>query len=373
MIRFLHLSDLHLGWSPSFLESEKRITRRQERDALLRRAVDYALQEMVNFVLITGDLFETHAPDGGTARRAAEQLGRLEAGGIRVMTVPGNHDEISYHNCIYRKEAESWPGYLVTNPMPAHCLSFEVCGTPVHLYSMAYTGGITDVKALSQLPRLSEEGVHIGAFHGSLDRDAGERSLPLSSRALEEAGYHYTALGHIHQHQVRSVGTGLTCYAGMVEHKSLSEPGVGHLTLVSVRDGEVNLEKPPVAVREHRWETVDVSPLQDEDELIFRCLELADPEALVGVKLTGAAPFSVSPGQLQDALDDRFFHLRVDDGSSFVDGGLVSRYEKELTVRGQFARDMIAEISDAEGDREKKVLSMALSLGLSAFMKEGSR
>ncbi|MFO8060895.1 MAG: DNA repair exonuclease [Bacillota bacterium] len=372
MIRFLHLADLHLGWSPSFLEGDRRAARRRERDAALRRAVDWALREDVHFVLIAGDLFDSHAPGRGTAREAAEQLARLERAGLRVITVPGNHDEISYHNSIYRREGDSWPGYLVTDPMPAHCLSFEVSGTSVHLYSMAYTGGVTNVSGLGQLPRLSEGGIHIGVFHGSLDWDAGERSLPLSSRALERAGYHYTALGHIHRHQVTRVGGGLCCYAGMVEHKSLAEPGVGHLTIVSAADDEITLEKPPLPARDHRWETIDVSPLSDQDELIRRCRELANPEAVVGVQLRGAATFPLIPGQLQDALEGEFFHLEVKDDSSLVEGELAGRYENELTVRGQFVRDMTARIRGAESAREERVLKMALSLGLSAFVREGS-
>ena len=371
MVRFLHLADLHLGWSPSFLPGDRRTVRQGERDSLLQRAADLALQERVDFVLIVGDLFETHIPDGGIARRAAEQLARLEGGGIRVITVPGNHDEISYHNGIYRQETHSWPGHLVTNPTPEHCLSFETEGTPVHLYSMAYTGGVTDVKALD-LPRCSCEGVHIGAFHGSLDWDAGERSLPLSSRALEEANYHYTALGHIHQHQVRPVGAGLACYPGMVEHKSLSELGVGHFTVVSVRDGQVTLETPTASVRDHRSETLDVSSLDGQESLVARCLERADPEAVVEMKLTGAAPFSIARERLLDALDGRFFHLQVADRASFIDEVSISRYERERTVRGQFVRDMKAEIDRAECEGKKKILGMALSLGLSAFMREGS-
>ncbi len=372
MIRFLHLADLHLGWSPSFLQGDRRTVRQGERDSLLQRAADLALQERVDFVLIVGDLFETHIPDGGIARRAAEQLARLEGGGIRVITVPGNHDEISYHNGIYRREIDSWPGHLVTNPAPEHCLSFEAAGTSVHLYSMAYTGGVTDVNALSDLPRCSCEGVHIGAFHGSLDWDAGERSLPLSSRALEAADYHYTALGHIHQHQVRPVGAGLACYPGMVEHKSLSEPGVGHFTVVSVRDGKATLETPPTSVRDHRRETLDVSSLAGQEDLVARCLELADPEAVIEMELTGAAPFPISLEQMLEALDDQFFHLQVADRASFIDEVSISRYERERTVRGQFVRDMKAEIDRAECEGKKKILGMALSLGLCAFMREGS-
>src|SRR5690606_42061096 len=57
--------------------------------------------------------------------------------------------------------------------------------------------------------RLDRDGVHLAVFHGSLDWDAGDRSLPLMSPALAAAGYDYIALGHIHRPGEKKVGPGL--------------------------------------------------------------------------------------------------------------------------------------------------------------------
>ncbi len=87
---------------------------------------------------------------------------------------------------------------------------------------------------IEQFPRVDEDGVHIAVFHGSLDWDAGDRSLPLLSDALATAGYDYIALGHIHKPSEHKVGTGLAVYPGAIEGKSFSDLGVGQFTVVSI-------------------------------------------------------------------------------------------------------------------------------------------
>ncbi|WP_324667949.1 hypothetical protein [Geochorda subterranea] len=48
---------------------------------------------------------------------ALEQFRRLEAAGVRVVTVPGNHDEITCADSVYRERASEWPGLLVQSPV----------------------------------------------------------------------------------------------------------------------------------------------------------------------------------------------------------------------------------------------------------------
>ena len=60
--------------------------------------------------MIVGDLFETHCPEEPLVAAAVAQLRRLEQAGIPVVTVPGNHDEITYPNSVYQTRRDDWPG-----------------------------------------------------------------------------------------------------------------------------------------------------------------------------------------------------------------------------------------------------------------------
>ena len=217
-MRILHLADLHLGWRPSFLPPEKQEEVQKERDRLLSWAVDYALDEKaaIDLVIVAGDLFETHRPPRELTERVIRDLARLEEAGIHLITVPGNHDEITYHDSVYRQEKERWPGLLVTNPQPRLVGTFSLRGTACYVYSMAYTGGITgSLSPLTAFPREEAAGFHLAVFHGSYGRDGGERSLILKGWP---AGYHYVALGILSPSEL-STGSRAIMYPGIVYGK----------------------------------------------------------------------------------------------------------------------------------------------------------
>lgn len=371
MIRLLHLADLHLGYKPPFLDEQRAAMRQKERDQLLEKAVAFALDsaQKIDLVFMVGDLFETHRPAEKLVRAVLEQLRRLTAAGIYCVTVPGNHDEISYLDSVYRVNQEKWPGVLVQNPMPALVDHRKIKGQKIWLYSLAYTGGLTKVEAPGSFPRVAEEGLHLGAFHGTLDWNPGERSLPLSSADLAPAGYDYLALGHLHGYQEQKIGKTLAVYPGAVEHKSLSEKGVGHFTVVNFEKGKVFIEKPEVAVRKHEQVTLDLSALQSKEEVMAECRRYRDPEKLVEFRLTGASAFPLDLQEMEEELQTDFFYLRFRDESSFVDWARIEKYAGEHTVRGAFARRILAQMEQAAAAREKEVCKLALLKGLAVFQR----
>lgn len=373
MIRCLHLADLHLGWTPQFLGDNRIDARQKERDALLRKAVDYALNpaSRIDLVLIAGDLFESHRPDPSLVEEVLRQLRRLERAGILTVTVPGNHDEISYHDSVYRLRSDSWPGSLVRNPMPELVRSVDIRDVRVHIYSLAYTGGLTRASELQELPRTSESGLHVGVFHGSLDWNAGDRSLPIRSQALERAGYDYVALGHIHQHRETSVGRGLAVYPGAIEYKGFADPGVGYFTVAQLDGGRLTIETPSAEVRKHVAHDMDVSAARSHDELVQSCRRLLEPEALVRITLKGAPPFTVDLEALKAAVQDGFFYVEVEDETDALGSDLAETYASEPTIRGYFVRRMVRRIDAATSDRERRLLQLALRKGVAAF--EGGR
>lgn len=378
-LRILHLADLHLGWKPHFLGPLAE-ERQRERDGLLRRAVDFVLeQERVHLVIIAGDLFETHKPPSALVEAVLTDLQRLIGAGIAVITVPGNHDEITYADSVYRVHGERWPGVLIQNPMPAHVETLDINGTSVHVYGLAYTGGLTRTRPpIEKFPRLDEDGVHIAVFHGSLDWDAGERSLPLTSRALAAAGYDYVALGHIHRPGEHKLGSsGLAVYPGMVEGKGFSDPGVGEFTVASIHTDNENagrgaervvIEKFPAHVRRVRWLELDVTPLDDIEAVEERIrAEAAGRRDIVQVRLVGAAPGFIDVEALAAKLATDFYFLEVIDDTSMLDDNVVERLALEPTVRGEFVRRMRARIADAADDAQRELAARALRRGLAAL------
>jgi exonuclease SbcD len=94
MIKILHLADLHIG-----VENYGRIdsasglhTRLQDYLDRLDEAIDYGKAEHVHLVLIAGDIYKNRTPNPTHQREFARRIGRLQAAGIPVFILTGNHD-----------------------------------------------------------------------------------------------------------------------------------------------------------------------------------------------------------------------------------------------------------------------------------------
>lgn len=370
MLRILHMADLHLGWEPGYLPDDKKNIRRRERDKILEKAVDFALKPENNIqaVLLVGDLFEKYAPEKSLVKVVLKQLNRLKEAGLFLVTVPGNHDEITYRESVYRNYGDEWPGILVRNPMPELVVSKNINGINIHIYSLAYTGGLTRPNAIDSFPRKDEPGLHIGAFHGSLDwQKLADRSLPLDSSLLAKAGYDYIALGHYHRHLEEKIGKGKAVYPGSIEFKSFHDTGTGHFTVMEYSGNRINVEKYPVDRRKHLVRVIPLSGMADWEELIESCRKLSDPQAMVHLKLSGNPRFAIDTEKLAEELEPYFFYLEIDNSARFFAESFLKSIAQEPTVRGAYVRRFQEKQKEAASEREQKVLERALLKGLTAL------
>jgi DNA repair protein SbcD/Mre11 len=373
MPRLLHLADFHLGWRPRDLDEVRARVRRERRDGLLVRAVDLAIEERVDVVVIAGDLFETFDPDPALVAWTLRHLTRLGDAGIALVTVPGNHDELTYGGSVYRQHADRWPGHLVASPMPAEVATIETRDGALHVYGLAFVGGITDVRALSsRLPTPEGAGSHLFVAHGTLLSQGGalaasDRSLPLERSALERAGYDYVALGHIHAPSALRLGRAWAVYPGCVGGKGLDDLGSRHFTLVDLGPEGATVREVPAPVQALRHVTLDVSGRDDEAAVADAIDALADSDALVRVRLVGALPVPLRVEALAERCAGGFFHLEVRDETTAVSEALLEAWASAPTVRGAFVRRMRRRLEGAADDAERALVTRALLAGIDAL------
>jgi DNA repair exonuclease SbcCD nuclease subunit len=89
-LRFLHTADWQLGKPYARVsDPDKRALLRQERLAAIGRIGAVARQHGASFVLVAGDLFDSHQPTRADVSAACSAIGSL---GLPVLVIPGNHD-----------------------------------------------------------------------------------------------------------------------------------------------------------------------------------------------------------------------------------------------------------------------------------------
>ncbi len=373
MRKILHLADLHLGFAHRYL-GDRAPQRAEEALKTLERVVDWALDDahQIGAVLIAGDLFETHEdPDPRLTGRVISTLKRVVGEGRALVTVPGNHDEISYPESVYRVHADTWPGVLVRQPLPGLAARFDLDGTPCAVYSMAYTAGLSP----NTLPavKLEEEDeeeneVRLALLHGTLDAEPADRTYRIDSSTLREARIAYAALGHIHKPAEVRVGDGLGVYPGTLNGKGFDDPGVSELVVVSFSGGLPQIERVPFPVRPIQTRSIDLAHYPTMEALIRDLEAGAQSNLILRLEPHGPCPEDFDQEYFLGRLRESFFHLELNDRSLMLSDQDIERIAQQPTVKGMFVRHMQERIAaQAENDAVREVERLALRKGLAAF------
>lgn len=369
--KILHLADLHLGDGHDYLGA-RAPERRREADDVLRRVVDWALRPAseIGGVILAGDLFDHHSPALPLIEAVLTDLGRLLAAGIRVLTVPGNHDELSYVDSVYRRFGDRWPDTLVTQPSLGRVASWTLGATSIDLYSMAFVQGRSRApfEACAIEPGTAKR---IAVLHGSLDVEWSDRSIPLRSAALAEHGFAYVALGHIHKPRDLRLGTGWACYPGRIEGAGFDDPGGAGLVVIDTSAAELRPLRLEFPSRTIDSVSLDLSGITNEAELVTRLEHEVGRDAgrILRLVLEGAPGCDVDATTLTGKLTGRSFHIEFDD-SRLLNIDLQSG-ASESTIRGTFLRRMHARIESATSEEERRRAELALRFGAAAFARTG--
>jgi exonuclease SbcD len=85
-VRLLHTSDWHIG--RTFHGADLLA----EQESVLAHLADLVVDEAVDVVLVSGDVYDRAVPSAEAVRVATKALGRLRRAGARLVITPGNHD-----------------------------------------------------------------------------------------------------------------------------------------------------------------------------------------------------------------------------------------------------------------------------------------
>ncbi|SFD56230.1 DNA repair exonuclease SbcCD nuclease subunit [Paenibacillus catalpae] len=282
--RFIHAADLHLD-SP-FRGMSKVPERLKEKlmastFSALRRLTETAIQEQVDFIVISGDLYDEADRSLKAQLQLLKEWERLQQHGIAVFVIHGNHDPLNGA----RAELKLPPNVTQfgANQMeyrPAYCRNGELAA---FVYGMSYgKRHVTDNLAATYMPA---EGApfHIAMLHGNVNGDQShDPYAPCSLEELVGKGFDYWALGHIHTRRVLHEYPHVV-YSGNIQGRNPRETGPKGCYLVEVSALQA-VQLNFVPLDEIRWleAGLSITGLTTEQELLQRLEELVEQLALEG-------------------------------------------------------------------------------------------
>jgi exonuclease SbcD len=299
--RFVHTADLHLDSplrslalkNPELAELVRGATR-----TALARIVDLCLAENVDALLIAGDLYDGSQTSMNTALYLSNELRRLEATGIRVFLIRGNHDSQSTvtRELTFPANVHVFSG----RAKPVHAKTLDD-GREVHIHGISFANPHAPENLLPSFQVPVADAVNIGMLHTSLAGTPGhDPYAPCSVAELTRHGFDYWALGHVHLRQIHSEKP-LIVMPGMPQGRDINEAGPKSVTLVTVGDdGYLMQEERAIGQAVFERVAIDLAGAQEWRQMLDRVTEtlsslrngtIAD-HLILRISLTGASPLA---------------------------------------------------------------------------------
>jgi DNA repair exonuclease SbcCD nuclease subunit len=373
------MADVHLGARHDDLGTAA-AAQRERQFAAFHRAIELAVSERADLVLICGDLFDSNAQPRRSVERAAAELSTLVERHIPVVIIPGTHDCYD-PSSIYR--VFDLPQLAGADPTAHAVTVLTDSDSSVDFPQLDLTvhGFVFPTKRAPASPlagfnaRTGEKPLNwqVGMIHGSMpipgkfDQD----DVIFTEEEVAASGLDYLALGHWHSVRQGKAGQTTWAYAGAPEPVALDQDGAGQVLIVDLerRDGKVSVSIQPRAVGRTKFEKVeiDAANVGSQADIEKALRQKADADTVLDVRLLGvrADALDLSVDELERQLQGSFLRLRIRDSSvpALSDIPLAPAD----TIVGAFARDLAARITEHEerGEAERAAeLREALRLGL---------
>ncbi|CDO02750.1 putative metallophosphoesterase YhaO [Oceanobacillus picturae] len=292
-IRFLHAADLHLD-SPfiGLAHAPKSVldSIRESTFHALDNLVQTAIEKQVDFVLITGDLFDNEKQSLKAQIRLKKAFELLDSQKIMVYLSYGNHDyikgnihPITYPDnvCIFPDEqVRSFVHYKEEQPL-------------AKIYGFSYENrAVTEGKTSEYILSDNTIPFHIAMLHGSIQSNTDhDMYAPFQLSELVEKDFQYWALGHIHQRQVLKE-TPPVIYPGNIQGRHRKETGEKGCYLVELSASTCETQFVPLQAIEFSKLSVNASACSEihqlEQEIQKACRHLVkDHPQMVDLSIVG--------------------------------------------------------------------------------------
>ena len=214
-MKFAHLADTHLGYRQFGL-----IEREKDFYEVFEKVIDKIIKEKVDFVIHSGDLFETSRPSPLALLTFQKGLLKLKGAGIPMYAIAGNHDLAMRKDSIPPQVLFKKLGLKVISPINTNYMFGDV-----FIGGLPYSPASRSKNLKSKLQDLSKKAAKheksILVLHQGIDKYFGYQ-YELEIGDIPD-NFDYYALGHIHKFVSDDFGKGKLVYPGSTEVWKTSE------------------------------------------------------------------------------------------------------------------------------------------------------
>ena len=358
-MKFVHIADMH--FDSTFLNlSDKDIMgdlRRLEQRKVFKKMVEYIKQNKIEYLFISGDLYEHKYIKQSTI----EYINNLfkEIPKTRVFIAAGNHDP-KIKNSYYNKF--NWNENVKIFNSVIEKIETDDCNIYGYSFDDFYCEGC-DIENIE----IEKNGKYnILVIHGNLDgaKEDDKPYNPISRSLLEEKGFDYVALGHIHKLDYNTYENQKIVYPGSTISLGFDELGT-HGMIVGELNNGLKLKFVPLDDEEFVKRKLSVDNMYSKEELIESINEMnINSNEYVEIILTGRRNFEINIYELQKFLQNNRIIKVKDETKISLD---LEKIANENTLRGLFVKEMMERLEKETNSEERDILERAIEIGLNAL------
>ena len=348
MMKIIHTADLHLcSQITASLDPEKSAIRRAEILYSFRLLVEYARENDVSAILISGDMFDEKERIVRSTLKTVTKIFE-ENPKITFFILSGNHDGEDF--------SKFWDGSLSNVKLFPKDAGFTTYELDKGISVSGAVLSTDDNVALTESLRLDKGSINLVMLHGQMERSGNV----LCRKMLADKGIDYLALGHIHSYRAERLDKrGIYCYSGCLAGRGFDECGQKGFSLITIEGGKLSHEFVPLAGRIIHSIDVDASGSDSLTSLIMeKCADVSEND-IVSINLVGEYEEDAAPDTeyLRTFLADKFWYARVVNKMSVHTD--LSRYRNTVCIKGEFLR--LVEGSRLSEEEKKRVISCGLA------------
>ena len=349
--KLLHAADIHIG-----MENYGRInpstglsTRLEDFAATLDEAIERAIAEPVDLVVLAGDIYKTRDPTPTHQRIFAQRVRRLVQAQIPLYIAAGNHDiplTASRATSVDIFRELELPGVHIARGMAARRIEtragpIQVIGMPWPTRNQLLSRDEYKNQTVDQLnermvqlaaDRLEElaagldpdvPGIVVGHVHVDGAKIGAERVLAMGTDPVFRLelftrlpNVQYVALGHLHKHQVLHYGQPRVVYSGSINRVDFSEEGEDKGFVLAEVD-ETGADHQFVPVRARPFLTIEArvdsdDPNQDVLRAVYKVgARVRDAVVRLRIRCSAAQAARLEESEIRKQLEEAHYLLPI--------------------------------------------------------------
>lgn len=393
-MKFVHIADMHFD-SPFVNLSDREILgdlRRLEQRKVFKKVIEYVKSNDIKYLFISGDLYEHKYVKMSTI----EYINKLfaEIPNTNIFISPGNHDPFiknSYYNKfnwsknvkIFNSKIEK----VETEDANIYGFGFDDfyctdCGIESLKIGKSFNNNeicdneeVDNKKVLERDNNIkgNKEKPNILVIHGTLNGASIEEKQynSMQKSMLNEKGFDYIAMGHIHKLDYNNEENQKIIYPGSTVALGFDELGehgmiVGNIEKQNINQSNISIEFIPLDEEMFNEIEIDVTEIYSKEDLIEKINDLdINNNEYIKIILNGNRNFEIDRYDiLKYVLNDRI--IKIKDYTKIAYD--LEKMSNEKTLKGLFVKKMLEKMGQEEiSKEEKEIIEKAIEIGLDAL------